>query len=112
MKRALTDIQAREVRDKHQAGMWVSDLCREYGITEGAIKQILLGITYKFAGGQIGIIKHARKKPTEYMRVLKLSQAQRDEVRALAASGVSQADLHRQYGVSRAYISRVVNGTR
>lgn len=112
MKRALTDTQAKEVRDKHQAGMRVADLQREYAITDGAIKQILLGITYKFAGGQIGIIKHARKKPTESMRILKLTQVQRDEIRALAASGVSQGDLHRQYGVSRAYISRIVSGER
>lgn len=110
MKQALTDELAREIRTKHHAGMSIADLNREYGLSRWAIKQLLLGRTYRDAGGQIGIFKHTRIAAPK--RIPKLTQTQKDEIRAQVANGVSQGYLHRKYGVSRAYISRIVKGSR
>ncbi len=52
----------------------------------------------------------SRGKPTKLTRLTKLTEAQATEIRVLyAKGGISQLELGRQFGVSRAQIGRIVN---
>lgn len=117
MKRLFTDAQAKKIRQLHHEGMTVAELIRRFMPHASPqhttpMINLLKGITYQSAGGELGIVKHKKQKP---VRKPKLTQAQKDEIRTLWNNGkgdVTQTELAKRYGSSLSYINRIVNGTR
>lgn len=116
MKRLFTDAQAKKIRQLHHEGATVAELIRRFMPHASPqhttpMVNLLKGVTYQSAGGELGIVKHKKEKAP---RKVKLTQAQKDEIIALHnhGEGVSQVELSRRYNVSHSYINRIVNGNR
>lgn len=116
MKRLFTDAQAKKIRQLHHEGMTVAELIRRFmphasPHSTTPMINLLKGVTYADAGGELGVIRHKKEKP---VRKVKLTQAQKDEIIALhdRGNGISQGELSRRYNVSHSYINRIVNGSR
>lgn len=114
MKRLFSDAQAKKIRQLHHEGMTVAELIRRFmphcsPHSTTPMINLLKGVTYQSAGGELGVIKHKKEK---VVRITKLTKAQKDEIIALSQSGITQVELSRRYNVSHSYINRIVNGTR
>lgn len=109
----FTNRQARRIRDlHHKKGLWLHEICERYPhVTHGTIRQILVGDTYKDAGGTIGL----RDKPIELNKtIFKIPKSERPKIRARWENRenvpVTNQELADEYGVDIGYISRIVNG--
>lgn len=117
MKRLFSDAQAKKIRTLHHEGMTVAELIRRFMPHANPhhttpMMNLLKGITYADAGGELGIVKHKKEKVEPK---LKLTKAQKDEIirlYGLGMNGITQGELARRYNVSPSYVNRVVNGSR
>lgn len=98
----LSDAEVRRLRQRAADGELGADLAKEYGITAASASQIITGKTRSGAGGPI---REARQRT-------KLSASDVEEVRRLAATGMSQTEIGRHLGVSQGHVSAILSGAK
>lgn len=99
-KSVLTDVQVRELRERHVAGEPIGALADGAGITRASATQLVTGQVRVDAGGPTRQATAQRKLTVE----------DREEIeRFLVAKTVSQSELARRYGVDPSVISRIKN---
>lgn len=104
MQRKLTDMQAEEIRNRHHEGEKIRYLSECYEVDYYVIRQILVGITYKLAGGEIGLCEDAMET--------KLSDKDIIAIRNLIRSGTPTLDVAEQFKVTTHTVYAVATGRR
>ena len=101
-RRKLTDMQAEEIRNRHHEGEKIRSLSDWYEVDYFAIRQILIGGTYKLAGGKIGLCADAM--------ATKLSDDDVIAIRNLIRGGTPTFDVADKFGVQTQRIREVAIG--
>lgn len=98
--RALTDDEAREIRELIAGGVGVCEIARVWGIDRRTVSRIASGRNYSSAGGPTRPPRPSRK----------LTDRQVYEIRVWAADGATDTEIGREFGISAAMAGRIRRG--
>lgn len=105
----FTDSDVLHVRNLYATGKYTTqDLSSMYAVDNTTIHSILLGKSYRSAGGPL--VETTRSLYGENHHLAKLTDDKVIQIRSLHVGGTSQNRLSKLFGVSRQAISMIVKG--
>jgi hypothetical protein len=105
MPRSCTNEEAVEMREKYAGGKSMATIAEEYAVCPATAYRIITGLSYKDAGGPIGL---AGSGPNP--RNTKWSDQEIREARESVLAGEMSNSVASRFGMSVAYLSRIVRG--
>lgn len=105
----LTNEQVTKMREEYAASPSVSVgiIARRYAINHEHARQILMGRSYRLAGGPIGAIKPQRG---QIVRTAKLTEAMVLDILMFHKSGTHRKDIAKRFNVSPASVWAITTG--
>lgn len=105
LERLLSPSDVRAIFQRADAGETHAKIAEDYDVSQAMVSGVLNRSTYQ----DVDITDLADYTPRNPR---KLDQADVDDIRMWAKAGICQAEMAREYNVSEAMISRIVNGSR
>lgn len=104
----LTEDIVMECRKRYTAGETQYALAAEFGITQGAMSEVITGRQWAWLPGAVPIDRTRHGKSGTAHHAAKLTWDDVAEIRRRAAAGEQQRPLAREFGISQPVVSKIV----